>query len=53
VVNGLGGCPQTGKELVGNLPLGDFLDYCDQNNISTNLDSYYLEKANGFLVYPE
>ena len=50
VVNGLGGCPQTGKELVGNLPLGDFLDYCDQNSIHVKLNEGYLKKANEFPI---
>ncbi len=48
VINGLGGCPQTGKELVGNLPLGSFLDYCRQNSIANDLDEDYLKKAGGF-----
>lgn len=51
VINGLGGCPQTGKELVGNLPLESFLNYCAQNNIPTNLDEHYLKKAIEFPVY--
>lgn len=51
VINGLGGCPQTGKELVGNLPLQTFLDYTNQNNISTNLDEYYIQQAIKFPVY--
>lgn len=51
VINGLGGCPQTGKELVGNLPLDSFLDYCGQNGIPTNLDKHYLKKAIEFSVY--
>ena len=50
VINGLGGCPQTGKELVGNLPLEKFLDYCEQNKIPTNLDQHYLNKAIGFPI---
>ena len=49
VINGLGGCPQTGKELVGNLPLGSFLDYCKEKSIPVNLDNSYLKKAGGFL----
>ncbi len=52
VINGLGGCPQTGKELVGNLPLESLLDYCEQNNIPTNIDQHYLNKAVEFPVYP-
>ncbi|MFK5854899.1 MAG: hydroxymethylglutaryl-CoA lyase [Bacteroidota bacterium] len=52
VINGLGGCPQTGKELVGNLPLESLLDYFNNNNISTILDTKYLRKAIEFSIYP-
>lgn len=48
VINGLGGCPRTGKELVGNLPLESFLDYCKQNNIPAGVDGHYLRKAMDF-----
>lgn len=51
VINGLGGCPQTGKKLVGNLPLESFLDYCNQNKIPTNLDERFLKNAIEFSVY--
>ncbi len=51
VINGLGGCPQTGKELVGNLPLESFLDYASKNNIATDLDEFYLQKAMEFPIY--
>ena len=50
VINGLGGCPQTGKELVGNLPLQSFLNYCEWNNIATNIDKNSLAKASEFSV---
>ncbi|MBC8320065.1 MAG: hydroxymethylglutaryl-CoA lyase [Bacteroidetes bacterium] len=51
VINGLGGCPQTGKELVGNLPLESFLDYCAQNHIPTNLNSDSIQEAIDFNLY--
>ncbi len=51
VINGIGGCPQTGKELVGNLPLQTFLDYAEQNNIATKLDMHFLQKAIEFPIY--
>lgn len=51
VINGLGGCPQTGKELVGNIPLQAFLDYAKQNNIVTKLDEHLLQKAIEFPIY--
>ncbi len=53
VINGLGGCPQTGKELVGNLPLESFLDYTSKNNITTNLDDHFLQKAIEFPIYQD
>jgi hydroxymethylglutaryl-CoA lyase len=33
VINGLGGCPMTGYELLGNLPTGYILDYAKKNKI--------------------
>ncbi len=53
VINGLGGCPQTGKELVGNLPLESFLNYTTKNNITTNLDDHFLQKAIEFPIYQD
>jgi len=50
VINGLGGCPQTGKELVGNLPLESFLEYCALNNIPTKLHKNCLKEAIEFPV---
>ena len=38
VINGAGGCPMTGYELVGNLETGSLLDYFDKNNIETAID---------------
>lgn len=51
VINGLGGCPQTGKELVGNLPLESFLDYCEQNSITAKLNQDILNEAIEFPIY--
>ncbi len=51
VINGLGGCPQTGKELVGNLPLENFLAYCEENSIPVGLDRIPLQKAIEFNIY--
>lgn len=45
VISGLGGCPQTGKELVGNLPLESLLEFCEQQKVHHNLDSNELKKA--------
>ena len=38
VINGAGGCPMTGYELVGNLETGSLLDYFDKNKIETTID---------------
>ena len=38
VLGGLGGCPMTGKELIGNLPLSTLTNYCEENEIVTGLD---------------
>lgn len=51
VINGLGGCPQSGKELVGNLPLESFLAYCEQNNIPTNIYKQYMKRAIEYGIY--
>lgn len=51
VINGLGGCPQTGKELVGNLPLESFLEYCQQNNIPINIYKQYLKRAIEYNIF--
>lgn len=45
VINGLGGCPMTDKELVGNLNLEILLQFCKNNNIQPGLDAYQLEQA--------
>lgn len=51
VINGLGGCPQTGKELIGNLPLESFIEYIGKQNISANINKEYLQKAIEFPIY--
>jgi len=45
VINGLGGCPMTDKELVGNLALEVLIEYCTSNKIETGLDQNELLKA--------
>jgi len=49
VIHGLGGCPMTDKELVGNLALEVLLDYCGTNNIFTGIDNSKLKEAQ---LYP-
>ena len=50
VINGLGGCPQTGKDLVGNLPLDVMLEICQQQNIRHEINQVELSKA--LSLYP-
>jgi hydroxymethylglutaryl-CoA lyase len=45
VINGLGGCPMTDKELVGNLALEVLLEYCNLNNIESGIGRQQLLKA--------
>jgi hydroxymethylglutaryl-CoA lyase len=45
VMSGLGGCPMTGYELLGNLNTRHLIDFCKQNNIPIDLDLDAFEKA--------
>ncbi len=45
VLGGMGGCPMTGKELVGNLDLETFLGYCEEKNIPVNVNRKWIEEA--------
>ncbi len=45
VMNGLGGCPMTGKKLVGNLPTFDLLRYLEDQNEDHGLDMKRLNQA--------
>jgi len=45
VIGGLGGCPMTDKELVGNLPLEELLLFCSNNEINPRLNLDFLKKA--------
>ncbi|MCX6232428.1 MAG: hydroxymethylglutaryl-CoA lyase [Bacteroidetes bacterium] len=45
VILGLGGCPMSAKELVGNLKTEDFVSYLEQNKISHALNLDYLKKS--------
>ena len=50
VLNGLGGCPQTGKELVGNLPLSELTNYLENDNISTRISNTSIIQAEESLL---
>lgn len=45
VINGYGGCPKTGKGLVGNLDTMDFMNYLKANNIFYPYNQDELNKA--------
>lgn len=51
VLGGYGGCPMTGKELVGNLALGTLVDYCEDNNIETGLEMEAVSTAELFEIF--
>jgi len=45
VINGIGGCPMTGYELVGNLNTSNLLAFCDQNKIQNSIDENAYQMA--------
>jgi hydroxymethylglutaryl-CoA lyase len=50
VINGLGGCPMTGYELLGNLPTGNLIEYAQKNNIPVKIDMEQFKKAKDLSV---
>ena len=51
VIGGLGGCPMTDKELVGNLATETLISYCEEQNIPLNLNKKFLKKATEIIFY--
>jgi len=45
VINGMGGCPMTGYELLSNLNTLDLIDFSHKNNIKTNINNDALGEA--------
>lgn len=45
VLNGMGGCPMTGYEMLGNLNTLDLMEYFNKNNINTNISKNALDDA--------
>lgn len=45
VIGGLGGCPMTDKELVGNLSLESLITWCETESVETGLDMEFVKKA--------
>jgi len=48
VLGGLGGCPMTGKKMVGNLALSELLAYCNEKQIDTSLQTDCIKRAEQF-----
>lgn len=54
VINGLGGCPMTDKELVGNLATEKLIEWCAEQDVETGLDFEKFRKAQQYpLLGPE
>lgn len=51
VINGLGGCPLTGYELLGNVNTHSLLQYCRNKNIPTGLNETRIEQIAA--TYPD
>ena len=51
VLGGYGGCPMTGKELIGNLPLRYLLSYCEHKGLRHGLDINMVAEAESFEVF--
>jgi hydroxymethylglutaryl-CoA lyase len=47
VLGGIGGCPMTGRELLGNLDTLSLVEYCQQNGIEHGLDETLLRDIAG------
>lgn len=45
VINGFGGCPMTGYEMVGNLPTANIIDFAKEKNITLKIDDENFFKA--------
>ena len=51
VINGLGGCPMSGHELVGNLPTCDLISYLESQNEETNINTFALNRARAIAAF--
>ena len=45
VLGGIGGCPMTDRELLGNLNTLSLVEYCEKNNIDHGLDAKLLRQV--------
>jgi hydroxymethylglutaryl-CoA lyase len=53
VINGLGGCPMTDKELVGNLATEKLLEWCAEENVETGINIKSLMEAQNYPLLEE
>lgn len=53
VIGGLGGCPMTDKELVGNLSLESLLTWSETHGVDTSLDMEMLNQARRYPLLTE
>jgi len=53
VLGGYGGCPMTGKELVGNLSLESLITWSDHKDVETGLNMEMLQKAKAYPLFRE
>jgi len=51
VINGLGGCPMTGFELLENLNTFTLLDFAQKNNLEFSADIIKLNQIAGFSLF--
>lgn len=45
VINGFGGCPMTGYEMLGNLPTGNIIEFAKSNNVELEIDKGAFNQA--------
>lgn len=45
VINGYGGCPMTGYEMLGNLPTGNIIEFAKSNDVELEIDEGAFTKA--------
>ena len=45
VINGLGGCPMSGYEMLGNLPTGSIIDFANKHKLAMKIDQGFYENA--------
>jgi len=53
VLGGYGGCPMTGKELVGNLSLESLITWSGNKSVETGLNMEMFQKAKAYPLFRE